>query len=121
LAIHFRKSRKKNAVKAALLEAVRELEETPRIVMGKAVLNLIPMNSPHKGHALQELLLATGASQALYVGDDDTDEDIFSLNDERILTVRIGKKKQSQARYFLERQSEISILLRKILKFQTAR
>ena len=48
--------------------------------------------------------------------DDDTDEDIFSLPDERIFSVRIGKKKLSHAKYFLERQSEITLLLKKIVQ-----
>jgi trehalose 6-phosphate phosphatase len=53
---------------------------------------------------------------ALYAGDDDTDEDVFSLPDTRILTVRIGKKKISAARFFLKRQTEITEVLRSIVK-----
>jgi trehalose 6-phosphate phosphatase len=53
---------------------------------------------------------------ALYIGDDDTDEDVFSLPDTRILTVRIGKNKISAARFFLKRQTEITEVLRSIVK-----
>jgi len=48
----------------------------------------------------------------LYVGDDDTDEDVFSLPDERILSVRVGKKLMSAAQLYLERQSQMGSLLR---------
>ncbi|OFZ30045.1 MAG: trehalose-phosphatase [Bdellovibrionales bacterium RIFCSPHIGHO2_01_FULL_40_29] len=116
LALHYRKCRRKKEAKSQLLQIVSTLENSPRLIMGKSVLNLIPMGAPHKGIALMELMLETGATRALYVGDDDTDEDIFSLPDERIFSVRIGKKKLSHAKYFLERQSEITLLLKKIVQ-----
>jgi len=50
------------------------------------------------------------------VGDDETDEDVFSLSDTRILTVRIGEKKFSAARFFLKRQTEIAEVLRYIVE-----
>jgi trehalose 6-phosphate phosphatase len=53
---------------------------------------------------------------ALYIGDDDTDEDVFSLPDTRILTVRIGKKRISAARFFLKKQTEVTEVLRSIVK-----
>ena len=55
-------------------------------------------------------------NEALYVRDDVTDEDVFALRDARILTVRIGKKKDSSARYFLKRQAEIAEVLRLLVK-----
>jgi trehalose 6-phosphate phosphatase len=62
-------------------------------------------------HALQH-----DCSAALYVGDDVTDEDVFALRDARILTVRIGKKKGSSARYFLKRQAELAEVLRLLVE-----
>lgn len=50
-------------------------------------------------------------SAALYVGDDDTDEDVFSLPDERIVSVRVGKKAATAAQWYLTRQSQIGQLL----------
>jgi trehalose 6-phosphate phosphatase len=57
-----------------------------------------------------------GCTTALYVGDDVTDEDVFALRDPRVLTVRIGKKKASSARFFLNRQPEIVQALRLIVE-----
>jgi len=53
---------------------------------------------------------------ALYVGDDETDEDVFALRDARILSVRVGKKNGSAARYFLKRQAEITEVLRLLVE-----
>jgi trehalose 6-phosphate phosphatase len=118
LALHYRKCRRKKIVKAKLLQLMDELENAPRIILGKSVINLIPKGAPHKGMALLELMQETGATRALYVGDDDTDEDVFSLPDERIFSVRVGQKKGSHAKYYLRRQTDINSLLRKIVNFQ---
>lgn len=118
LTLHYRKSPNKQMMKNKLLNLIGTLEDSPRIILGKSVINVIPMGAPHKGMALLELMLETGATKALYVGDDDTDEDIFSLPDERIIGVRVGKKKLSHAKYYLNRQSEITILLRRLLQMQ---
>jgi trehalose-6-phosphatase len=48
---------------------------------------------------------------ALYVGDDDTDEDAFgSDHPSRVLSIRIGSR-PSKARFRLRRQSDIDSLL----------
>ncbi len=54
-----------------------------------------------------------GCDTALYVGDDDTDEDVFALDQPgRLLTIRVGRKLDSLAGYFLRNQAEIDVLLR---------
>lgn len=117
LSLHYRKCRKKKEAKARLLQILRELKEAPRLVQGKSVLNLIPEGAPHKGMALLKLMAAAGVSRTLYVGDDDTDEDVFSLPDERIFGVRVGQKKNSLAKYHLKRQSEITVVLNLLLQY----
>lgn len=118
LALHYRKSRTKRITKKILLEMASSLTPSPRIIMGKHVINLIPVGAPHKGMALMELLLECGAATAIYIGDDDTDEDVFCLPENRILTIRVGDKKSSRARYFLKYQGEINRLLEKMIRFR---
>lgn len=48
--------------------------------------------------------------------DDDTDEDVFSLQNNQIMTVRVGEKKTSHARSFIERQSGLSLVQWCLLK-----
>ncbi|MGE3973545.1 MAG: trehalose-phosphatase [Bdellovibrionales bacterium] len=115
LALHYRKSRSKRAVKKELLQLVQNLEPTPRIVLGKCVINLIPIGGPHKGMALLDVMSDANVKQAFYIGDDDTDEDVFSLNDSRIFTVRVGKKVNSSAKFFIKNQAEVHRLVMKIL------
>ena len=89
LALHFRRSRNKKEAKRALLDLVGVLDPAPRLILGKSVINLVPAGAPHKGVAILELMLHLGLKSAFYVGDDDTDEDVFSLPDARILTARV--------------------------------
>jgi trehalose 6-phosphate phosphatase len=115
LSLHYRRSRKKKETRKELLQLIETFKTVPRIVHGKSVLNLIPPGAPHKGMAVASLLSYTKSSKALYVGDDETDEDVFSLNDSRILGVHVGKKNSSQAPYYLEEQSEINEVLKLLL------
>jgi len=116
LSFHYRNAGQKDDARALVFHVLAELSPPPRIVLGKAVVNVVPAAAPHKGAALLELMHQLNCPAALYIGDDDTDEDVFSLPDTRILTVRIGKNKISAARFFLKRQTEITEVLRSIVK-----
>jgi trehalose 6-phosphate phosphatase len=116
LSFHYRNAGRKDDARVLVFQVLAELSPLPRIVLGKAVVNVVPAAAPHKGAALLELMYQLNCTAALYIGDDDTDEDVFSLPDTRILTVRIGKNKISAARFFLKRQTEITEVLRSIVK-----
>ena len=108
---HYRQACSPQLAREAIFHTVSMLAPAPRLVLGKAVVNAIPSGNLHKGSAMLELMHQLKSSGALYVGDDDTDEDVFSLPDERIVTVRIGKKAASAAQWYLARQSQIGLLL----------
>ena len=116
LSFHYRTTNQRDAARALISRIVAELSPPPRIVLGKSVVNVMPPTASHKGTALLEYMRRLDCSAALYVGDDVTDEDVFALRDTRILTVRIGKKKGSSARYFLHRQAEIAEVLRLLVE-----
>lgn len=120
LAIHYRNSRTKALAKREILRTAQALSPQPRIIFGKCVLNLVPEGAPHKGVALTELMKIHKVQRALYIGDDETDEDVFSLpeaNESRIFTIRIGRKSASRANYFLTRRTEINRLLGELITF----
>lgn len=117
IAVHYRKSRAKKNAKARILEAIGSLTPSARIVLGKCVVNIVPSGAPHKGVALLELMLKTDAKSALYIGDDDTDEDVFNLSDPRVFTIRVGRKANSKAKFYVERQAEVNWLLKKLVHF----
>jgi trehalose 6-phosphate phosphatase len=112
VAVHYRKSREKKRALQAIRVAVAGLGPL-RAVPGKQVLNLLPAGAPHKGLALEAVRARAGCDTALYVGDDDTDEDVFALDQPgRLLCIRVGRRHGSLAPYYLRRREEIDALLR---------
>jgi len=118
LAVHYRQSREKKKARAAVLEAVAALGDV-RIVGGKQVVNILPQNAPHKGIALERERERLGCDTAIYVGDDETDEDVFALDQPgRLLTIRIEAKRTSAASYYISKQSEIDELLQALVELR---
>ncbi len=115
LSLHYRHAADPQAVHAALLAAINRLRPAPRRIGGKFVENLIPRGAPHKGDALLHLLDFSGCGRALFAGDDETDEDVFRLDDPRIFPVCVGLDRPTAARYALEGQQEMALLLRELV------
>ncbi len=86
------------------------------------MVNLLPTDAPHKGIALERARTRFACDTAIYVGDDETDEDVFALDQPgRLLTIRVGQKRESLASYFLRNQGEIDRLLETLLGDSPAR
>jgi trehalose 6-phosphate phosphatase len=118
IAIHYRQSREKKVARSAILEAVSSLGEV-RLIGGNQVINILPLNAPHKGIALERERALLKCDTAIYVGDDETDEDVFALDQPgQLLTIRVGQRRSSAAAYFIENQRRIDDLLRILLKFR---
>jgi trehalose 6-phosphate phosphatase len=47
-----------------------------------------------------------------FIGDDETDEDVFELSEGLVMGVRVGPHEKSQASYFINHQGEIKDILR---------
>jgi trehalose 6-phosphate phosphatase len=114
LAIHYRNCPAERRGLRKILELRAELLKFPncRLIDGKEVFNLVPQQAPHKGTALTRLRERLGSPPALYLGDDVTDEDVFSLQGRgkvpaSLLTIRIGEDLSSAADFFLSSQAEI--------------
>lgn len=109
LAVHYRQSPEKAEIRRRILEATQNLEQV-RVFGGKKVVNLVVDGAPHKGEALAAERDRLRCTWVLYVGDDVNDEEAFAL-DGNTISVRVGKKRQSHARYYLRTQAEIDKLL----------
>jgi trehalose 6-phosphate phosphatase len=121
LAVHYRRAPRKKQARAAILRCTQDLEGV-RIIGGKDVINLIPRGAPHKGTALERQRERNGCDTALYVGDDETDEDVFALDDPgRLLTIRVGRKATSRAPFYLRNQASIDRLLSALVILGCAR
>lgn len=115
VAIHYRHSREKRRAVAEIQRAALALGNT-RIIRGKLVFNLLPEGAPHKGMALQAARDRFRCDTAIYVGDDQADEDVFTLDEPgRLLGVRVGESAKSHADYFIRDQEEIDELLQILL------
>jgi trehalose 6-phosphate phosphatase len=111
LSVHYRLAHDPLASANKLLQMFDGLEPAPRIITGKCVFNLLPHGAADKGSALTQLMLATNAQGAIYVGDDVTDEDVFLLQRDDILSVRTEYAAGSAAEFFLTNQLEMPRLL----------
>jgi len=107
-------------VRGLVVEAVAGLRDT-RIVEGKMVVNVLPAGAPDKGTALIKLRKRLRCESAIYVGDDDNDEDVFALaKGEHVLGIRVGRSRRSQAAYFVPSQTDIDRLLVKLVEARKA-
>jgi trehalose 6-phosphate phosphatase len=121
IAIHYRRSRQKRRAREAALRAAARLGAV-RIIGGKQVVNLVPLGAPDKGDALERERERLRCDTAIYVGDDDTDEDVFRLDQPgRLLTIRVGAKQTSQAAYCIRDQRQIDVLIRVLASLRARR
>jgi len=111
LTLHYRNAANREQAHGGILDAISQLTPPPRSGSGKFVENIAPQTAPHKGTAILCIMEHLGYSRALFVGDDVTDEDVFRLEDSRIMGIRIGMSPKSAAPYYLHRQDEIGALL----------
>jgi trehalose 6-phosphate phosphatase len=116
LSVHYRAAPDHERALALILPVVRTLPDV-RIICGAAAVNLLPNDGANKGVALRRALDSSGCDSAIYVGDDDTDEDAFgALMPKKLLAIRVGPSAASRARYHLDSQDSIDLLLRAFLE-----
>jgi trehalose 6-phosphate phosphatase len=116
--VHYRHCDPRASARSQILDAARMLPEA-RLICGKLAVSVIPARAPNKGTALRAELARLACDRALYVGDDETDEDVFALDRGiRLLSVRVGRKHRSRAQYFLRNQAEIDEFLRILIASQ---
>jgi trehalose 6-phosphate phosphatase len=115
LSLHYRSAADPVAVRGFLRAVAHALTPEPTVIDGKMVLNLLPPGAMTKFEALQVLVEHEGVGQVLFVGDDDTDEIAFERAPPHWMTVRIDPAGTTAARYCLEEQASIEVLLAHLL------
>lgn len=120
LSVHYRGASSWPKARREILEAVSDLRPVPHVIGGKAVFNLLPTSRSGKGQALLRSMKKMKCGRAIFVGDDMTDEDVFSLKTRNILSVRVGQARTTSAACFLKNQREVGGLLRLLLDFVRA-
>lgn len=115
LSVHYRMARDREAAEMHLGKLFMNLLPEAHVIGGKCVFNLLPSKAINKGAALEHLLEASGATSVLYVGDDATDEDVFRLRRDDVLTVRIERSLESAAEFHLHHRLEMVQLLDELI------
>jgi trehalose 6-phosphate phosphatase len=111
LTIHYRGTSSAPRSRRAVLRVARSLPAA-RLVEGHYGVNVLPVAAPHKGIAVRALGGRARSESILYVGDDESDELVFSSNAGRgLVSVRVGRTRSSRAAYYLRDQREIDRLL----------
>ena len=124
VALHYRlvankKVSKVQRIFSQICEPYRRREEI-KIGTGKKVIEIQPLASWNKGHAVSWLLkkYQGGGNQTVipvYIGDDATDENAFAILKDKGLTVGVGQY-SSQAQYYLDDTRDVTWFLEEILK-----
>lgn len=112
LTFHFRKVEEPARVKLALMLLIERLSPVPRLIVGKSTINAVPPGEHGKGKAVERLMGHLKRTGVLYLGDDETDEEVFSLPGGIVMGVRIGSQGKSNAQFFLKSQDEVEQVIR---------
>ena len=111
LTVHYRRAQDQVLVEQTLSSCFAKLLPAPRVILGKFNVSLLPADAGDKGFAVAQLLLLSQKYRALYVGDDSTDEDVFSLHHPGLFTVRVGDDVSTAADYVIKDHEAIKFLL----------
>lgn len=115
VAVHYRHASRKHREDArAVIQQL--LRKFPRLkfLRGKMVWEFLPETHPGKWGAIQHILRREesrrkGPWLLFYLGDDTTDEEVFARM--RGITVAVGKRRSTRARFFLRSPAEAGIFL----------
>jgi trehalose 6-phosphate phosphatase len=119
LTVHYRRSPAPSEALGPIIEAAVGLPGV-HLVLGKRVVNLLPIGAGDKGTALQRLVALAGAARLLFVGDDVTDEAAFgALLPIPSVMVRVGRAPGTLAAAWLRRQSDVDLLLERLVDYRT--
>jgi trehalose 6-phosphate phosphatase len=119
LAVHYRHARHREATHAHIIQVASTLKHA-RWMQGTLAISILPADGRNKGTALQDIRRVLHCDCAIYVGDDDTDEDAFASDSpQRLIAVRVGRAAVSKAPYRLHHQSDIDALLRLLISLRT--
>ena len=112
LALHYRLAPDVGRARVCIEELLLGQEESLHRFGGKCVVNVVDRTAPDKGDAVARLVERSGASAAVFVGDDLNDESVFVRAPAHWLTVRIGRDDpRSRAAYFLDGHAEMALFL----------
>jgi len=117
IALHYRLASDRGRAHALIRRVLSSTGPAVRTFSGKLVENVVGAEAPDKASALHALVAQCRADSAFFAGDDVNDEPVFAAAGTGWLTVRVGRDDPgSRARFFLDSQSEMPLLLDEMLR-----
>lgn len=119
VSVHYRNltGRSPGSILRIVSKALEPYPETFTVTRGKKVYEVRPRIDWNKGKAVVKLSRLLGLKTKplkIYMGDDQTDEDAFRVLEDDDISIRVGYRQGSKARYFCKGSSEILRLLEQI-------
>ena len=119
-AIHYRlvPAKKRRLVTEKVFKLIESLKPIKGLetVRGKMVIEIRPRIKWNKGYASQWILKNIFPDFfPVYIGDDTTDEDAFKIL-RKALTIRVGKKKKSFAKYYVRSVNEVLPAVKRLMR-----
>jgi trehalose 6-phosphate phosphatase len=122
MALHYRLSRTREQALQVINELLADHDEALRVFGGKLVVNVVPTLAPDKADAVHALVQRSGATCAIFAGDDVNDEPVFETAPDGWLTIRVGRDNpRTKAQYFLDSPGEMAMLLERMVSLLPAR
>lgn len=116
--VHYRNAKRRREAIAAVREAVRSFRDAT-LLRGKESINLVPRGARLKRAALERARRLLACDAAIYVGDDQTDDEAFAADRaDRLLAIQVGPRRGSYADYGLKTQADIDAFLCALLSFR---
>jgi trehalose 6-phosphate phosphatase len=112
MTLHYRGAAEPARVRMAVLLLLQQLSPAPRVIFGQSSVNALPPGQGGKGPAVLALMVHLRQTGIFFIGDDETDEDVFGLTEGLAMGVRVGHHSESQARYYVKHQGEIEEVIR---------
>lgn len=115
ISLHYQKADDPEKALALIHAAIEELDPSLRKIGGKYVVNLLPSEAPTKGEALLAVMEHFGSKRAVYLGDNETDEEVFRLKRADVFGINIREDAKTAASHYLRCQSELLGLINSIV------
>ncbi len=113
--LHYRRAPQfAEACRDKMHQALAEVGDQFRLIAGKLVFEITP-NSHDKGKAVATFMGVTPfeGRQAIFLGDDVTDEDAFRVvNEQGGISVLVGERRETEARFYLPSVAAVRTWLR---------
>ena len=116
LTLHYRGTDEPARVRMGLVLLLDQLTPTPRLIFGKASVNVLPQGEDGKGPAALALMRHLRQTGLFFIGDDETDEDVFTLSEGLAMGVRVGQHSESRAQYYVKDQGEIEDVIQVLVQ-----